>query len=350
MLWVPGVTIGFADWPGLTEYFRLVLEAGADVVLLEPPYHFSRAPEGTGSGEAFLSTDFADHLAAFAQEISDLRRLSRLAALPGRAGLLGASAAPWGRRVVMRAATFEEAFDFLVVKQPLVDWNAVLARPEMEGARRRILAEGVTPEAMERAYRALDPREAKPRLSPARIALLYGRFDQIAPEAPGALAGRGLGHRGRGRLPAGPRADHVGRPCPTATSPRSCAAPGRAGPLPEASPVAPAREVSALRRLHPLRHLARCLARSSGFILETNLLSAFQVRRISSLLGQNPTARPARNAAPKAVVSISAAAPPARPTGPPGTASGGRWRTPPVHLEGRHGPARRPRSSPRRGR
>ncbi|MGC4120319.1 MAG: hypothetical protein QM765_38210 [Myxococcales bacterium] len=181
LLWVPGVSIGFGDWPGLTEYFRLVLEAGADVVLFEPPYHFSRAPEGTGSGEVFLSTDFADHLGAFAQAVSDLRRLTRWLRAQG-VHVLGAFGSSMGGGVVMRIATFDPAFDFLVLKQPLVDWNTVIQAPEMEGARRRIEAQGITPEVMARAYRALDSRIDAPKLKASHISLLYGRFDRVAPE------------------------------------------------------------------------------------------------------------------------------------------------------------------------
>ncbi|HEY3451423.1 MAG TPA: hypothetical protein VGK67_34005 [Myxococcales bacterium] len=182
LLWVPGVSIGFGDWPGLTEYFTYVLEAGADVVLFEPPYHFSRAPAGTGSGEVFLSTDYADHLSAFAQEISDLRRLTRWLRAQG-VQVLGAFGSSMGGGVVMRTATFDPAFDFLVLKQPLVDWNTVLRTPEMAGARSRIEAQGIAPETMARAYRALDSRGDRPKLPAARISLLYGRFDQVAPEA-----------------------------------------------------------------------------------------------------------------------------------------------------------------------
>lgn len=182
LLWVPGVSIGFADWPGLTEYFSLILEAGADVVLLEPPYHFSRAPEGTGSGEVFLSTDYADHLGAFAQAISDVRRLARWLRGQG-VEVLGAFGSSMGGGVVMRAATFDPAFDFLVLKQPLVDWNTVIQTEEMDGARKRIEAQGVTPEVMARAYSALDSRRDRPRVAPERISLLYGRFDLVAPPA-----------------------------------------------------------------------------------------------------------------------------------------------------------------------
>lgn len=181
LLWVPGQAIGDKDWPSLNEYFQRVLDLGVDVVFYEPPYHFSRAPEGTGSGDAMLSTDFADHLGVFAQEISDLRRLAAWLRAQG-VTILGGFGSSMGGGMLMRALTFEPIVDFLVLKQPLVDWNAVIQRPEMAPVRARIEAQGVSPEAMARAYRALDSRGDAPKIPAARIALLYGRYDQVAPE------------------------------------------------------------------------------------------------------------------------------------------------------------------------
>ena len=64
-------------------------------------------------------------------------------------------------------------------------------------------------------------------------------------------------------------------------------------------------QAAALRRLHARRrHFARCASRSTAFIFGSKRLPTFHVLRISSRSFQKPIARPARNAAPSAVVSI----------------------------------------------
>jgi pimeloyl-ACP methyl ester carboxylesterase len=186
LLWIPGLHVAERDWPSLSEYFTRVLEAGADVIMIEPPYHLSRTPRGFGSGEAVLATDYVDHLSVFAQEISDVRRLVTWLRSRG-VRRLGAFGSSMGGGVAMRVATFDRVFDFLVLKQPLVDWNVVVSQPELAPVRQHIEAQGVTPKAMQAAYSALDSRGEEPKLAAAHIFLLYGRFDQIAPE-PEALS------------------------------------------------------------------------------------------------------------------------------------------------------------------
>lgn len=181
VVWVPGQAISASDWESLQTYFNGVLDSGCDVVLYVPPYHLERTPAGLGSGDAMLATDFADHLGVFAQEVSDLRRLSLWLRAQG-VRWLGAFGSSMGGGMLLRTVTFDPAFDFLILKQPLVDWNTVIARPEMAPVRARIEAE-VGPQVREQAYRALDSRPDAPKLPAERIALLYGQYDQVAPEA-----------------------------------------------------------------------------------------------------------------------------------------------------------------------
>lgn len=196
VVWVPGQHVSGADFPTLRRLFAQVLQRGLDLVFFVPPYHLDRTPPGFGSGDAFMATDFPDHLTAFAQELGDLRRLLAWLRAQG-VRELGAVGASMGAGLLLRIATWEPAFDFLTVLQPVLDWNGLLARPEMAPARQRLAEQGYEG-AEEAVYAALDPRGATPLLGPSTIALFYGRFDGIAgPEAAQDLAVRWGLHRVR---------------------------------------------------------------------------------------------------------------------------------------------------------
>jgi hypothetical protein len=183
LLWVPGQHIAERDFESLHEFFGRALAAGFDVVFFVPPYHLDRTPAGFGSGDAFLATDFPDHLRAFAQELCDLRGL--VAWLRARGVKeLGAFGSSMGGTMVLRLVSWEPAFEFVTVMQPLVDWVALLRREEMAPVLARLRAQGVSDEDIVAVYQAVDPRNGRPQISSARICLLYGRYDQIALEGP----------------------------------------------------------------------------------------------------------------------------------------------------------------------
>jgi hypothetical protein len=183
LLWVPGQHVAERDFPSLTEFFERSLAAGFDVVFYVPPYHLERTPAGFGSGDAFLASDFPDHLRAFAQELGDLRGL--VAWLRARGVKeLGAFGSSMGGTMVLRLVSWEPAFEFVTVMQPLVDWVALLRREEMAPVLARLRAQGVSDEDIVRVYQAVDPRNGRPQISAARISMLYGRYDQIALEGP----------------------------------------------------------------------------------------------------------------------------------------------------------------------
>jgi len=146
-----------------------------------PPYHLERTPAGFSSGDAVLATSLADHLGVFAQELSDLRRL--IAWLRGRGvTTLGGFGGSLGGMLLLRVVTWDDALDFLTVFIPMIALGDLLAEPELTPLVQRLAAAGHSAAEMSGIYGSLDPTRASPRLSAARISVLYGRYDRVARE------------------------------------------------------------------------------------------------------------------------------------------------------------------------
>ena len=163
----------------ISWFTREIVRRGADVVLLVPPYHLERTPLGFSSGDAVFATTLADHLGVFAQELSDLRRLVAWLRSQGveRVGGFGGSV---GAMLLLRIATWERSLDFLTVFIPMIHLAAVLEGPDTEPMRQRLREDGRSVGEMKRFYAALDPSLARPQMNPARISVLYGRYDLVA--------------------------------------------------------------------------------------------------------------------------------------------------------------------------
>ena len=180
VLWVPGLYVSEGAFRFIDRFIGDALDLGADVAFYVPPYHLGRSPVGVDSGDAVLATDFPDHLAVSAQEISDLRALVLWLRTRG-VGTLGTFAGSMGANAVLRIVSWEPAFDFATLLIPLIRWDdVILGTPEMAPVRERMLASGWTPEALEEEYRALDPTPEAPQMPVARISVLYGKWDQVA--------------------------------------------------------------------------------------------------------------------------------------------------------------------------
>jgi len=182
VLWVPGLFVSNLALSPISWFTRQALDRGADVVLYVPPYHLERTPAGYHSGEAFFATTLGDHLNAFAQELSDLRRLAAWLRAQG-GGPVGAFGASLGALELLRLASWDDTLDFLTAFIPVVRPNDLIERPEAEPMRRRLAREGGSLESMLQVYGAFDLTASERRpahLVPARISVIYGRYDLIA--------------------------------------------------------------------------------------------------------------------------------------------------------------------------
>lgn len=182
VLWVPGLFVSNLALSPISWFIRQQLDHGADVVLYVPPYHLERTPAGFRSGEAFFATTLGDHVNAFAQELSDLRRLAAWLHALGR-GPVGGFGGSLGALELLRLVTWDAALDFLTVFIPVVRPLDLLERPESDPMRRRLARAGVSVETMGPIYGAFDLTAAPPPrgLDPARISVLYGRYDIVGP-------------------------------------------------------------------------------------------------------------------------------------------------------------------------
>lgn len=183
VLWVPGQSISDGAFFTLEMFFRRVLARDVDLVFYVPPYHLERTPEGFASGDAFLATDFSDHLNVFAQELWDLRALSGWLRAQG-VPVLGAVGSSMGGSMLVRQVSFSADYDFVQLMIPVLRWDQILRRPELTSIRVRLTEEVPSEDEVLSAYEALDATGAAPRLDPRRISVFYGRFDQIAPVEP----------------------------------------------------------------------------------------------------------------------------------------------------------------------
>jgi hypothetical protein len=180
VIWVPGQYVVDLAMIPISWFTREIVRRGADVVLLVPPYHLERTPRGFSSGDAVFATSVPDHLDVFAQELSDLRRLVAWLRAQG-VQTVGGFGGSVGAMLLLRMVTWERSFDFLTVFIPMIQIGGVLDGPDAEPMRRRLELEGRSVDEMKRLYAALDPTFDQPRISPARISVLYGRYDLVAP-------------------------------------------------------------------------------------------------------------------------------------------------------------------------
>lgn len=179
VLWVPGQYVVDLALIPISWFTREIVRRGADVVLVVPPYHLERTPLGFSSGDAVFATSLADHLGVFAQELSDLRRLVAWLRSQG-VETVGGFGGSVGAMLLLRMATWERSLDFLTVFIPMIRLAAVLDGPDVEPMRQRLREDGRSVDEMKRFYAALDPSLGQPQMSPARISVLYGRYDLLA--------------------------------------------------------------------------------------------------------------------------------------------------------------------------
>jgi hypothetical protein len=182
ILWVPGLFVSNLALSPISWFLRQELDRGADVVLYVPPYHLERTPAGFRTGEAFFASTLGDHVNAFAQELSDLRRLAAWLRVRAR-GPVGGFGGSLGALELLRLVTWDDPLDFLTVFIPVVRPTDLFERPESDPMRRRLAREGVSAETMGAVYGAFDLTAAPPPrgLDPARISVIYGRYDIVGP-------------------------------------------------------------------------------------------------------------------------------------------------------------------------
>jgi len=156
---------------------------GLDVVLLQAPFHASRAavarllpPMFPSYARPIRTTE------AFAQSIADARTLAGLLRRDG-APAVGAFGLSLGGFTAALLATAEPDLDFLVAAIPFATlpdlaWSA--DEPTAPPAARAL---GVPRETFAGAFAAVDPLSRPPAMPASRVAVVYGLHDRVTPPA-----------------------------------------------------------------------------------------------------------------------------------------------------------------------
>lgn len=181
ILWMPGQSTDDFVFQGLVPYLNALVARRLDIVFFVPPYHLDRTPRGFASGDAFLATDFPDHIAAFGQALSDARTLIAWLRDQG-ARRIGAIGSSLGGSLLARLSTWDEGFDFLTLIAPVVRWELLVFQPEMAPVREELDRGGLDVRQVLKAYRAMDPTADRARVPTRHVAIFYGEHDRVAPK------------------------------------------------------------------------------------------------------------------------------------------------------------------------
>jgi pimeloyl-ACP methyl ester carboxylesterase len=170
---------------GVRHLFRTL---GFDVVLATLPYHGPRAPQGTSSGQLFL-TDPVRTIEAFVQAVSDLRRLAAWLRVEG-ATSVGVTGMSLGGYVTALLASLEPDLDFAAPIIPVASFADILwKRAGRRGEQADARTAGIDLALLRRLFSTHCPLNHRPRVPKGRRLVIAGEADRIVPpEHPAALA------------------------------------------------------------------------------------------------------------------------------------------------------------------
>jgi hypothetical protein len=192
ILWVPGYGVSDFAFTFIRTFFRAELDEGYAILFYTIPYNLERTTRGRAAGEGLLSIDTAKNLLTFAGVVSELRSGVEYLRSQGISSVSG-----WGSSIgaaFLWTLSSRERFDHLALMIPVVDWNTLLFNPRLEAARKRLENLGYSQELLSRAYRDFSPIAVATLTEPGNIELLYGKLDQLTPEARSLefAAGKGI--------------------------------------------------------------------------------------------------------------------------------------------------------------
>lgn len=165
---------------GLEERWARALAAqGVDVLLLTVPYHLERAPQGTWSGEYFISQNVFWTVANFRQLVAEIRGLVQLVRRDyDRVGLIGVSSGGFQAGL----ATLGEPVDFLFpimtgAELGAITWDSLLTH-QVKAA---LIARGVTRDALSRAWSITDMAVVGRHTRAQRVRQYVTLYDAVMP-------------------------------------------------------------------------------------------------------------------------------------------------------------------------
>ncbi|MCP4364751.1 MAG: alpha/beta hydrolase family protein [Planctomycetes bacterium] len=153
---------------------------GISSVLVTLPYHMERAPEGTWSGEYFLSGNVDRTIEAVRQTIMEIRYIANF--LKEQADVIGIYGISLGGVIAHIAMSAEDRFDFGI--SAFAGGNPagiVLDGLLTNYVRGDIELAGLSRQELEEAWQIINPGVLPCKVGKNKILMINGKYDQIIP-------------------------------------------------------------------------------------------------------------------------------------------------------------------------
>jgi pimeloyl-ACP methyl ester carboxylesterase len=157
-----------------------VARCGRNLWTIDIPYHGRRTPQGTTSGELFVSSDIVRCLNAVRQLVAEVRVLAAALRKLGVTdiALLGFSLGGWAGALL---SVVEDAFSRILLVTPVVRPDELLLSSPYFSFARKGFNEKHETEILDKLERLYLPRALAPAVSPDSIHLIGAHEDPLAP-------------------------------------------------------------------------------------------------------------------------------------------------------------------------
>jgi 1-acyl-sn-glycerol-3-phosphate acyltransferase len=156
-------------------------QLGWNACFVHLPYHYSRVPRGYWNGELAITCDLIRNAEGLRQGVIELRQL--MSALRERSsGEFGVLATSYGGWIGALVAMVERDLRFVALMAPIVSIeHAIWESPAARCIRRELRRANIKPSLVARHFHLSSPMHNVPLSDPARVLLVAGEFDTIAP-------------------------------------------------------------------------------------------------------------------------------------------------------------------------
>lgn len=179
ILWLPGNGFAPIAFPFVSNIYETIMDLGFDLVVWVPPKHFNRLK--TGETDSLMGPDVRENQELVLESVREIRAMIHLLRSRGveRIGGWGGS---MGASVLWLVSAVED-LDHMALMIPVVDWRTLSVEPaEMKTLVQKIEARGVPKQVLSRAFETISPVSWKSRVSPNRIFIQHGVYDQLTPD------------------------------------------------------------------------------------------------------------------------------------------------------------------------
>ncbi len=156
---------------------------GWNAVLMHLPYHYSRRPRGHFNGALALTANLPGNAETLRQAVIEVRQLIDFCRVNGCQdfGVIGTSYGGW---VGALLSFLERDLRFVTLLQPIADVeHAIWESPASSTIRRALLGAGIERGASRRLAHLSSPLDGRPACDGARILIIGGEYDRIAPSS-----------------------------------------------------------------------------------------------------------------------------------------------------------------------